>query len=94
MAEAKKNPIVTLNAQAKEFDFSKLRAAEDNKKANSGETMYLDFHRMNFVINEKKIDKSLIIALKERAWNQYSWREFYRDLTSTDKKNNKYGKGS
>ncbi|WP_410542079.1 hypothetical protein [Wolbachia endosymbiont (group B) of Ennomos erosarius] len=54
MAEAKKNPIVTLNAQAKEFDFSKLRAAEDNKEANSGETMYLDFHRMNFVINEKK----------------------------------------
>nr|WP_265035021.1 hypothetical protein [Wolbachia endosymbiont (group A) of Apoderus coryli] len=67
MAEAKKNPIVTLNAQAKEFDFSKLRAAEDNKEANSGETMYLDFHRMNFVINEKKIDKSLIIALKEGA---------------------------
>ncbi|MCA4775185.1 hypothetical protein IHO40_03650 [Wolbachia endosymbiont of Mansonella ozzardi] len=28
MAEAKKNPIATLKAQAKEFDFSKLRAAE------------------------------------------------------------------
>ncbi|MGL9717312.1 MAG: hypothetical protein ACR5K9_01170 [Wolbachia sp.] len=65
MAEAKKNPIVTLKAQVKEFDFSKLRAAEDNKGANSGETMYFDFQRMNFVINGKEIDRKFIVALKE-----------------------------
>ncbi|MGL9731954.1 MAG: hypothetical protein ACR5KX_04105 [Wolbachia sp.] len=53
-AKAKRNPIVTLKAQAEKFDFSKLRATEDNKGANSSETMHGDFHRMNFVINEKK----------------------------------------
>ncbi|WP_374698343.1 hypothetical protein [Wolbachia endosymbiont (group B) of Limnophora tigrina] len=67
MAEVKKNPIATLNAQAKEFDFSKLRADKNNSLANSGETMYLDFQRMNFVINGKEIDKNFIIALKEGA---------------------------
>ncbi|MDG7053225.1 MAG: hypothetical protein LKM45_05100 [Wolbachia endosymbiont of Alcedoecus sp.] len=75
MAEVKENPIVTLKAQAKKFDFSKLRAAEDNKGANSGETMHGDFHRMNFVINKKIIDKTSIHTLIERAWQQYSRRE-------------------
>lgn len=78
MAEAKGNPIVTLKAQAEKFDFSKLRAAEDNKGANSGETMHGDFHRMNFVINGKKIDKNLIIALKEGA-KDYKSKLFSKD---------------
>ncbi|MDR2609113.1 MAG: hypothetical protein LBC06_00785 [Rickettsiales bacterium] len=90
MAEAKENPIVTLKAQAEKFDFSKLRAAEDNKGANSGETMHGDFHRMNFVINKKIIDKTSIHMLIERTWKQYAWTEFHRNLT--DKKTNPYGK--
>jgi|GEM_PF-1800711 len=78
MAEAKENPIVTLKAQAEKFDFSKLRAAEDNKGANSGETMYLDLQRMNFVINGKEIDTNLIIALKEGA------KDYKSELFSKD----------
>ncbi|MEY2392829.1 hypothetical protein [Wolbachia endosymbiont of Tettigetta isshikii] len=90
MAEAKKNPIATLKAQAKEFDFSKLRAAEDNKGANSGATMYADFPRMNFVINERIIDKTLISTLIEGVWKQYSWRGLKHSLI--DKGTNTYGK--
>ncbi len=67
MKEAKKSPVVRLKATAKEFSFSKLIADQANKLAHSGETMFLDFQRMNFIINGKKIDKSLIIALKEGA---------------------------
>ncbi|MDG7052735.1 MAG: hypothetical protein LKM45_02500 [Wolbachia endosymbiont of Alcedoecus sp.] len=78
MAEVKENPIVTLKAQAKKFDFSKLRAAEDNKGANSGEAMYLDFPRMNFVINGKKIDKNLILTLKKGA-EDYKSELFSKD---------------
>ncbi|MDR1139684.1 MAG: hypothetical protein LBJ80_01305 [Rickettsiales bacterium] len=81
MAEAKENPIVTLKAQAEEFDFSKLRAAEDNKGANSGETMHGDFHRMNFVVNKKDVDKNFINKLIEKAWKQYAWTEFKQSLT-------------
>ncbi len=67
MKEAKKNPVVRLKATAKEFNFSKLRTNQDNKLANSGETMFLDFQRMNFIINGKEIDKNFIIAFKEGA---------------------------
>ncbi|NUX01462.1 hypothetical protein GO685_02965 [Wolbachia endosymbiont of Madathamugadia hiepei] len=90
MAEAKGNPIVTWKAQAEKCDFSKLRAAEDNKGANSGETMHGDFHRMNFVINKKIIEKTSIHTLIERAWKQHSWRELKQSLT--DKETNAYGK--
>ncbi|MDG7055980.1 MAG: hypothetical protein LKM44_00575 [Wolbachia endosymbiont of Meromenopon meropis] len=80
MIEARKNPVIKLKAQAKKFDFSKLRAAKDNKGANSGKTMYGDFHRISFVINEKIIDKTLIHSLIERAWNRYSFNEFECNL--------------
>ncbi|BET35020.1 MULTISPECIES: hypothetical protein [Wolbachia] len=65
MKEAKESPVVRLKATAKEFNFGKLRADQDNKLANSGETMFLDFQRMNFIINKKEIDKNFIIAFKE-----------------------------
>jgi hypothetical protein len=87
---AKENLVVTLKAQVKEFDFSKLRAAEDNKGANSGATMYVDFERMNFVINGKIINKTLIDTLMQRAWKQYSWTELHQNLI--DKKTYTYGK--
>lgn len=67
-----KSPVVRLKATAKEFNFSKLRADQDNKLANSGETMFLDFQRMNFIINGKEIDKNLIIAFKEGAKHRRS----------------------
>ncbi|BEP32311.1 MAG: hypothetical protein WBIAU2_05380 [Wolbachia endosymbiont of Drosophila biauraria] len=67
-----KSPVVRLKATAKEFNFSKLRADQDNKLANSGETMFLDFQRMNFIINGKEIDKNLIIAFKEGAKHRKS----------------------
>lgn len=72
------SPIVRLNATAKEFNVSKLRADQDNKLANSGETMFLDFQRMNFVINGKEIDKNFIIAFKEGA-KDYKNEIFNRD---------------
>ncbi|MDE5062387.1 hypothetical protein OZD70_03900 [Wolbachia endosymbiont of Drosophila tsacasi] len=68
MKEAKgnnKSPAVRLKTTAKEFNFNKLRADQANKLANSDETMFLDFQRMNFIINGKEIDKNFIIALKE-----------------------------
>jgi len=78
MKEAKKSPVVRLKATAKEFNFSKLRADQDNKLANSGETMFLDFQRMNFIINEKEIDKNFIITFKEGA-KDYKNEIFNRD---------------
>ncbi|OAL98076.1 hypothetical protein [Wolbachia endosymbiont of Dactylopius coccus] len=62
-----KSPVVRLKATAKEFNFSKLRSDQDNKLANSGETMFLDFQRMNFIINGKEIDKNLLVTLREGA---------------------------
>ncbi|QMV45918.1 hypothetical protein HC358_02260 [Wolbachia pipientis] len=81
MKEAKgnnKSPAVRLKTTAKEFNFSKLRADQDNKLANSGETMFLGFQRMNFIINGKEIDKNFIIALKEGA-KDYKNEIFNRD---------------
>ncbi|WP_353287822.1 hypothetical protein [Wolbachia endosymbiont (group B) of Gerris lacustris] len=78
MKEAKKNPVVRLKATVKEFNFLKLRTDQDNKLANSGETMFLDFQRMNFIINGKEIDKNLIIAFKEGA-KDYRNEIFNRD---------------
>ncbi|UIP92908.1 hypothetical protein JSQ73_000790 [Wolbachia endosymbiont of Anopheles demeilloni] len=78
MKEAKKSPVVRLKATAKEFNFSKLRADQENKLANSGETMFLDFQRMNFIINGKEIDKNFIIAFKEGA-KDYRNEIFNRD---------------
>jgi len=90
MTEAKKHPIVTLRAQVKDFGFSKLRVSKDNVGANSGTTMYVDFPRMNFVINGKSIDKTSIKLLMEKAWKQYSWTELRSSLA--DKKTYTYGK--
>lgn len=59
------SPVVTLEATAKELDFSKLRADKKNKSAHSGEQMYLDLQRMDFVINGQKIDRAFLNALKE-----------------------------
>jgi hypothetical protein len=66
------NPIITLKAKIKEFGFSKLKADKNNKAANSGETMYLDLPRMNFVINGKIIDKVFTCALMEGAKHRKS----------------------
>lgn len=75
MTEA--NPIVTLKDKTKEFDFSKLRADESNVGANYGATMYVDFERMNFVINGKNIDKISIKALINRDKKEFDkiWEE-------------------
>lgn len=61
--EEKENPVVTLKAQAEKFGFSKLRADESNKSANSGEQMYKDFQRMDFIVNDKSISGDLIANL-------------------------------
>lgn len=93
MKEAKRNnksPVVRLKATAKEFNFSKLRADQDNKLANSGETMFLDFQRMNFIINGKEIDKNFIIAFKEGAKHRKS-ELFSSDDIYNDKIFNKKG---
>ncbi|APR98827.1 hypothetical protein [Wolbachia endosymbiont of Folsomia candida] len=64
--------VVRLKAGAEKFNFNNLRAGRDNELANSGKTMFLDFQRMDFVINGKAIDKSLIIAFKEGARHRKS----------------------
>ncbi|WP_438456574.1 hypothetical protein [Wolbachia endosymbiont of Kerria lacca] len=81
---SKANPVVTLSAKIKEFGFSKLKAGESNKSANSGETMYFDFPRMNFVINGKIIDTVLTSALMEGA--QYRKSNLFNsyDIYSTE----------
>ncbi|MFP3014712.1 MAG: hypothetical protein ACEY3B_00025 [Wolbachia sp.] len=78
MKEVKESPVIRLKATAKEFNFSKLRADQENKLANSGETMFLDFQRMNFIINGKEIDKNFVIAFKEGA-KDYKNEIFNRD---------------
>ncbi|MCM1001393.1 MAG: hypothetical protein KTV72_03630, partial [Wolbachia endosymbiont of Melophagus ovinus] len=94
--EEKKNPVVTLKAQAKKFDFSKLRADKDNTGANSGHQTYLDIKRMNFVINEKSIDKALTTALIKGARQnglEKSWSEHCKEeKTPNDKKTDQYKK--
>jgi hypothetical protein len=93
MTEAKRtktSPLLRLQSTAQEFSFGNLRPDQDNKLANSGETMFLDLQRMNFVINEKKIDKSLIIALKEGAKRRKS-ELFNSDDIYSDKIFNKKG---
>lgn len=74
--EKKGNPVVTLKAQAKEFNFSKLRVSKENTLANSGEQMYEDFRRMKFIINGKSLDQSLIGALIDGA-KQYNFDEVW-----------------
>ncbi|WMT85139.1 hypothetical protein NMD99_03985 [Wolbachia endosymbiont of Listronotus oregonensis] len=86
------NPVVTLRAQAEEFDFGKLRAGKDNAEANSGEQMYKDINRMDFVINGKSIDQTLTSALMEGAkqrefdkiWSEYCENDNTPDHKKTD----------
>ncbi|WP_338062926.1 hypothetical protein [Wolbachia endosymbiont of Drosophila tsacasi] len=61
--EEKENRIVTLKAQAEKFGFSRLRADKNNESANTGEQMYKDFQRMDFVINGKSISGDLTAKL-------------------------------
>ncbi|MDR2548468.1 MAG: hypothetical protein LBC34_03170 [Rickettsiales bacterium] len=82
-SEEKKNPVVTLKAQAEKFNFSMLRAGEDNAKANSGYQAYKDIDRMNFVIQNKTITKEFINEL----YNKYDalveskqYREFAKEV--------------
>lgn len=97
-SEEKENPVVTLRTQADGFDFSKLRAGEDNAKANSGETMLLDFYRMSFVINKKSIDNTLTIALikgaeqngLEKSWDEHCKNEKTPDRKKTDQYKKKF----
>ncbi|MBV0899914.1 MAG: hypothetical protein KTV77_04155 [Wolbachia endosymbiont of Fragariocoptes setiger] len=53
-----------LSDELKKLNLIKLRATQNNELAHSGQTMFLDFDRMNFVINGKKIDKQFIASLK------------------------------
>lgn len=87
------NPVVTLKAQAEKFDFSKLRAPRDNKAANSGEAIYKDFDRMDFVIKDRNIDKILIKALVNRNKEGFDkiWEEYCEDPEiPSDKKTDQY----
>ena len=72
------SPLVTLKASAKEFNFDKLKAGENNQLANSGRTMYNDINRIDFVINEKEIDSNLISAFKNGA-KEYEFDKLWQD---------------
>ncbi|WP_253300193.1 hypothetical protein [Wolbachia endosymbiont of Chironomus riparius] len=77
------NPVITLKTEAQKIDFSDIRAGQDNKLANSGETMFLDLHRMNFIINGKKIDRSLLLLLKGGA-NNLKFEDCLSEILSKD----------
>ncbi|MDR2609037.1 MAG: hypothetical protein LBC06_00390 [Rickettsiales bacterium] len=82
-SEEKKNPVVTLRTQAEGFDFSKLRAGEDNAEATSGYQAYKDINRMNFVIQDRTITKKFINELYNRYNNlveSEQYREFAKEV--------------
>lgn len=68
--EAKNNPIDALKIGVEKFDFSELRAKDSNEGATFGKATFLDFNRMNFVINEKTIDSVIIKAFKKGAGDE------------------------
>lgn len=91
--EEKKNPVITLKAQAGKFNFSKLRADKGNAGANSGYQAYQDIDRMNFVINKKNIDTILIKALINRDKEEFDklWEKYCEGLkVSNDKETDRY----
>ncbi|MFP3033167.1 MAG: hypothetical protein ACEY3M_19360 [Wolbachia sp.] len=98
ISEGEKNPIVTLRAQAEKFDFSKLRADENNISANSGKQMYEDFYRMNFVINKESVDNALTIALikgakqngLEKSWDEHCKNQKTPNHKTTDQYKKKF----
>ncbi|VVC31026.1 Hypothetical protein CINCED_3A007168 [Cinara cedri] len=59
------DPLVTLETELDKIDYSKFQAESKNVGTSTGQTMYVDFGRIDFVINEKKIDRTLIYSLKE-----------------------------
>lgn len=91
----KTKPVVTsLKHKVKDFNHNVLQAGPENNTANSGQQMYLDFDRMDFVINEKKIDATLIYALKQGAQRNKSnilnySSLYYSDVDDTDKNTTK-----
>ncbi|WCR53909.1 MAG: hypothetical protein PG981_000931 [Wolbachia endosymbiont of Ctenocephalides orientis wCori] len=76
-ADATNNPFEALKIKIK-LDFNKLRPEDNDKSAISGEATFLDFNRMDFVINGKTIDSNFIIAFKEGA-KDYKNELFNRD---------------
>ncbi|WP_254229750.1 hypothetical protein [Wolbachia pipientis] len=94
--EKKRNPVVTLKAQAEKFDFSRLRADKNNKLATTGKQMYNDFRRMRFVINSESLDEILIGALIDGV-DQHNfdevWDRHYKNQEiPDDKKTDQYKK--
>ncbi len=92
-SEKKENPLVTLKAQAEKFDFSKLRASRDNKAADSGEAIYKDFDRMDFVIKDRNVDKILTKVLINRDKEGFDkiWEEYCEGSEiPSDKKTDQY----
>ena len=78
--------VTKLESVAKEFNFNELRAIQGDKEANSGQAMFKDFQRMNFVINGKKIDSNFIRAfyegVKPRKSKLFSYNDVYNDEIS------------
>jgi len=78
------NPVMSFKTQLKSFDHNALQAGPKNKAANSGETMYVDFGRTNFVINGEKINNTLIGAFKEGAQRNKSQILNYSSLYNSN----------
>lgn len=91
--EEKENPVVTLKAQAGNFNFSMLRAGEGNFEANSGHQAYEDIDRMNFVISGKSIDKiftKVLINIDKKEFDTI-WEEYCKGpKIPSDKKTDQY----
>lgn len=89
-----KQVVTSLKDKVKCFDHNVLQAGPENNTANSGQQMYLDFDRMDFVINGKKIDATLIYALKQGAQRNKSnilnySSLYYSDVDDTDENTTK-----
>lgn len=84
-ATNKTKPVVTsFKHKLKDFDHNVLQAGPENNTANSGQQMYIDFERLDFVINGKKIDATLIYALKQGAQRNKSQILNYSSLYNSD----------
>lgn len=97
-SEEKKNPVVTLKAQAYNFNFETLKAKAVSKggwnEINRGFTAFKDLPRMRFIINKTNIGEVLTPALIagveqrefDKAWDDYCENKKIPDREKPDKK--------
>lgn len=97
-SSTQKNPVVTLKAQAYNFNFETLKAKAVSKggwnEINCGFTAFKDLPRMGFIINKTNIGEVLTPALIagveqhefDKAWDDYCENKKIPDREKPDKR--------